>query len=208
MREPGTDWQGTLTRGPIRGSDLRTAWSRTPDTSNHPQLTAAAVSPNGNVIAVANEKGFHLIDRDGTPVPGFELDPDIITFYEGCNDSHRIHPMDFRQAAQGGSASSAWLDGAWRATTNRFVLARFVDEVSKAGTQVSASDALESLSNVSARTSRAFIQDLEEIRKLAEREDILPFIHLLYTSLFGSHVGGHALVERRHGRYDLRHPCI
>lgn len=39
--------------------------------------TAAAVSPNGNVIAVANEKGFYLIDRDGSPVPGFELDPDI-----------------------------------------------------------------------------------------------------------------------------------
>jgi len=41
------------------------------------RTTAAAVSPNGSLIAVANQKGFYLIDRDGTPIADFELDPDI-----------------------------------------------------------------------------------------------------------------------------------
>ena len=101
------------------------------------------------------------------------LDPDIITFYEGRNDSSRIHPMDFRQAAEGARTSSGWLFGAWQGMTRTFVLARFLDEASHVGRQVAADEAIESLKNLSARTSRAFIADLEEIRKLAERRNIL-----------------------------------
>lgn len=69
--------------------------------------------------------------------------------------------------------SPGWLQGAWGVTTRTLVLARFVDGLFEAGAQVSAASALESLRDVSARTSRAFLMDLEEIRELAERRNIL-----------------------------------
>jgi hypothetical protein len=102
---------------------------------------------------------------------GLALDPDVITFYEGRNDSARIRPMDFRQARS--ETSTGWLHGVWNATTSIFILARFVDEQFAAQTQVSADDALESLRNISARTSKAFLLDLDKIRKVAERSNIL-----------------------------------
>jgi hypothetical protein len=104
---------------------------------------------------------------------GLALDPDIITFYEGRNDSYRIHPMNFRQSTQAAQPSPGWLQGAWDLTTRTFVLARFVNGLFEAGAQVSAASALESLRDVSARTSRAFLMDLEELRELAERRNIL-----------------------------------
>jgi len=52
-------------------------------------------------------------------------------------------------------------------------LARFVDEQFPAHTQVSADDALESLRKIGAGTSRWFLSDLDKIRKVAERRDIL-----------------------------------
>ncbi|MEZ5786995.1 MAG: SGNH/GDSL hydrolase family protein [Xanthobacteraceae bacterium] len=104
---------------------------------------------------------------------GIALDPDIITFYEGRNDSYRIHPMDFRQAAEGAQTSAGWLHRAWQEMTYTFVLARFVDGLVQSGRKFSAEEALESLRNLSARTSRAFIADVEEIQKLAEQRSIL-----------------------------------
>jgi hypothetical protein len=103
---------------------------------------------------------------------GLALDPDVITFYEGRNDSARIRPMDFRQARRS-EASMGWLHGAWNAMTSTFILARFVDEQFAAHTQVAADDALESLHTTSARASKVFLQDLEEIREVADRRHIL-----------------------------------
>jgi len=60
-----------------KGLDRVTVDGYTKRLINAKQITAAAISPNGNVIAAANEKGFYLIDREGRPVPGFELDPEI-----------------------------------------------------------------------------------------------------------------------------------
>jgi hypothetical protein len=102
---------------------------------------------------------------------GLALDPDVITFYEGRNDSARILPMDFRQARR--ETSTGWLYGAWNATTRTFILARFVDAQFAAHTQVSANDALESLSNIGSRTSEEFLFDLDTIRKVAKRKSIL-----------------------------------
>lgn len=104
---------------------------------------------------------------------GLDLDPDVVTFYEGRNDSARIRPMDFRQVTRRIKASTSWLDGAWDAMTRTFILARFLDEQFAADAQVSADDALESLRNISARTSKAFLLDLDEIRKVADRRNIL-----------------------------------
>jgi hypothetical protein len=38
---------------------------------------------------------------------GLDLDPDVITFYEGRNDSARLRPMDFRQARTSETSTGA-----------------------------------------------------------------------------------------------------
>jgi hypothetical protein len=103
---------------------------------------------------------------------GLALAPDVITFYEGRNDSARLLPTDFRQARTS-ETSTGWLHGAWDATTRTFILARFIDEQLAANAQVAADDALESLRNISARTSKAFLLNLDKIRMVAERRNIL-----------------------------------
>jgi hypothetical protein len=103
---------------------------------------------------------------------GLALDPDVITFYEGRNDSARLHPMDFRQT-HNSEASTGWLHGLWNGMTRTFIVARFVDEQFAAHTRLAADDALESLRTVSDRTSKVFLQDLEEIREVAKRRNIL-----------------------------------
>ncbi len=47
---------------------------------------------------------------------GLALKPDVITFYEGRNDSNRIHPMEFRQAngVPATSRPASGHDCAWR----------------------------------------------------------------------------------------------
>ena len=103
---------------------------------------------------------------------GLALDPDVITFYEGRNDSVRLSPMDFRQAGSS-ETSTGWLHGVWNATTHTFILARFVDEQFAAHTQVGADDALESLRILGARTSKWFLLDLDKIRQAAKRRNIV-----------------------------------
>lgn len=103
---------------------------------------------------------------------GLTLHPDVITFYEGRNDSARLFPMDFRQT-HSRATSAGWLHGMWNATTHTFILARFVDEQFASRTQVSADDALGSLRNIGSLTSKAFLFDLDKIRKVAERRNIL-----------------------------------
>src|SRR5262245_9641047 len=103
---------------------------------------------------------------------GLALDPDVITFYEGRNDSARLRPMDFRQA-RNIATSTGWLHVAWNATARTFIFARFIDEQFVAYTQVSANDALDSISNIGARTSEEFIFDLDKIRNAAERRNIV-----------------------------------
>jgi hypothetical protein len=53
------------------------------------------------------------------------------------------------------------------------MLARFADEQFAAHSHVSAENALESVRNVGATTSKWFLSDLEEIRQAAERNNIL-----------------------------------
>jgi hypothetical protein len=121
---------------------------------------------------------FAIPDADSNEIramfmaEGLGLDPDVITFYEGRNDSARLRPMDFRQAHQS-ETSAGWPRGLWNATTRTFILARFVDEQFAAHTLVSAEDALASLHNVSAETSKQFLSNLDSIRRMAERRNIL-----------------------------------
>jgi hypothetical protein len=106
---------------------------------------------------------------------GLALAPDVITFYEGRNDSARLRPTDFRQARIS-ETSTGRLHGAWNATTRTFILARFIDERLAANAQVSADDALESLRDISAITSKAFLLNLDKIRRAAERRNIVVIV--------------------------------
>ena len=103
---------------------------------------------------------------------GLDLDPDVVTFYEGRNDSARLRPTDFQQARRN-VTSMGWGHEAWNAMTRTLILARFVDEQFAAHTQVSADDALDSLRDASAITSKSFLSGLDKIRKAAERRNIL-----------------------------------
>src|SRR5262245_28656927 len=102
---------------------------------------------------------------------GLALNPDVITFYEGRNDSAQIRPTDFRESRSETSASL--LHDVWNAITRTFILARFVDEQFAVRSQLLADDALKSLRIISARTSDAFLFDLDKIWKAAERRNIL-----------------------------------
>ena len=70
---------------------------------------------------------------------GLALDPDVLTFYEGRNDSDRLHPLDFR----GGSRDNEPGDGgpvraAWTAVGDRLLVARFVDQALSSRARLSA----------------------------------------------------------------------
>lgn len=105
---------------------------------------------------------------------GMTLKPDVITFYEGRNDSDRLHPMDFRQGSlHSAQASGTRLQSAWNWATHTFILARLVDQVRSSQLQVSSGNALESLDRLSRRTSKAFLLDLDAIRALAAGQNIL-----------------------------------
>jgi hypothetical protein len=102
---------------------------------------------------------------------GLPLDPDIITFYEGRNDSAEIRAMDFRRAGRNGT-SAGRLRAVWDAATRTFILARFVDEQVAHNMQISANDMRE-LRKIGAMTSEEFLFDLDKIRTAAERRNIL-----------------------------------
>ena len=107
---------------------------------------------------------------------GLALDPDIVTFYEGRNDSFKIHPMEFR-----GGRSGEWeqedktgsLTYLKNSVINASLLARLVDEITTNSSRVSADRTLGVLDAVASRTSREFINDLERIRKIAESKGIM-----------------------------------
>lgn len=106
---------------------------------------------------------------------GLALDPDIITFYEGRNDSYQLHPMEFR-----GGDANYWeqdnqpqtLERITESLNNRLLLAKLIDELITNNARVEAEKTLEILDRVASRTSREFIRDLDTIRKIADDRNI------------------------------------
>lgn len=103
---------------------------------------------------------------------GLALHPDVITFYEGRNDSVESRATEFRQADRS-EISTGWLETAWNDAARISLLVRFVDEQAAAHTQASAEETLKSLRDLSAETSEVFLFDLDQIRKAAKRRNIL-----------------------------------
>ena len=96
---------------------------------------------------------------------GIKLQPDILTFYEGRNDSDKVHPMDFKG---GGNEQEQSGPEIWFVLTRKLVVFRFIDQLLFAHTKIDVKHALSAFETVAGRTSREFIGDLNQIRKLAE----------------------------------------
>ena len=100
---------------------------------------------------------------------GIRLRPDIMTFYEGRNDSDKTHPMDFKGGETDDESPKVTFGNL---LTEKLVVFRFVDQLISAKTRHGVDSVRESLDSVASRTSREFLGDLESIRKLAEHYDI------------------------------------
>ena len=104
---------------------------------------------------------------------GLRLDPDLVTFYEGRNDSYLVHPMAFYGGEDGTNGEG--IKKLWYELTRRSLTARFLHEAVTLQARMSAEQTLEILENASETRSREFLTDLEQIRQLMERRGI-PFI--------------------------------
>ena len=100
---------------------------------------------------------------------GIRLRPDIMTFYEGRNDSDKTHPMDFKGGKTDHGAPQATI---WDYLTDKLVVSRFVDQLISTRAKHEVAGVHESLESTAGRTSREFLGDLEAIRKLAENYNI------------------------------------
>ena len=100
---------------------------------------------------------------------GIKLRPDIMTFYEGRNDSDKTHPMDFKGGETYDESPKVTF---WDLLTEKLVAFRFVDQLISTKTRHGVDSVRESLDSVAERTSREFLGDLEAIRKLAGQYDI------------------------------------
>ena len=107
---------------------------------------------------------------------GLALKPDIITFYEGRNDSNQLHPMEFR-GGRNRNDNPAKTKGAfsdlWYELAQRLVLARFIDEMTATYRRISAAETRRSLDRIAERTSREFLVDLRQLHELAKQHNIL-----------------------------------
>ena len=100
---------------------------------------------------------------------GIGLKPDIMTFYEGRNDSDQAHPMDFWGENNDTQASHT---GAWQYLSDKLLMIRFLDQLIATSAKLEDDQVLQKLDSIGGRTSREFIIDLEVIRKLAEQYNI------------------------------------
>lgn len=100
---------------------------------------------------------------------GLALEPDVLTFYEGRNDSARLHPMDFREPEQ--PERRALL-------SNHLLLLRLARELAEGGGEVDLAGDFDLLKSHQERASADFLSDLDHIRKLANEREI----HLLIAN--------------------------
>ncbi len=103
---------------------------------------------------------------------GIALNPDVITFYEGRNDSDRIHPLTF-QGGRNGLEAGDKSRGIWHELSQRSIVARFVSDVIERHSRLSSTESLRLLNTVAGRTSREFLDDIKQIWQLANQRNIL-----------------------------------
>ena len=101
---------------------------------------------------------------------GLSLEPDVITFYEGRNDSDQIHPTTFA----GGASDQR--SGLWYQATQYLLTARFVDQLVSSNRRISAAETEQKLERVASQTAEAFVVDLDSIQKTAEGRGILTVV--------------------------------
>ncbi len=107
---------------------------------------------------------------------GIALDPDVITFYEGRNDSDQVHPLGFvgGEPENGGThGNSEFLQEVWDALSQHLMVAGLVERLWSSRIRISAQETTQRLDRIATRTSQAFLVDLEQIREIAARRGIL-----------------------------------
>ncbi len=107
---------------------------------------------------------------------GVALEPDVITFYEGRNDSYQLHPMDFfggRTEVDGVEQGAGSRDNFWYELSQRLIVARLLDELLTNHARISAEKTNQILERVATRTSQEFLLDLDQLRQVAQRRGIV-----------------------------------
>ena len=100
---------------------------------------------------------------------GIALDPDVMTFYEGRNDSDQVGPVDFI----GGIKDETRLQqGVWQFLTRKIIVFRVIDLMISKNVKMTIEQSREMLQGRAEATSRAFLADLEDILDLARSYDI------------------------------------
>ena len=101
---------------------------------------------------------------------GIALEPDVMTFYEGRNDSDQIGPIDF----VGGIRDETGLQqGIWQFLTRKIIVFRIIDLMVSKNIKLTIDQTRETLEARAEKTSRAFLADLEDIHRLARSYNIL-----------------------------------
>jgi hypothetical protein len=101
---------------------------------------------------------------------GLALSPDVITFYEGRNDSDQIHPTAFDGGRQRDDEPER--RGLWYGVTQRLLTVRFVDELVSSRRRLSAKETTENIERIASRTSKEFLVDLASIWQTARGRGI------------------------------------
>ena len=100
---------------------------------------------------------------------GIALDPDVVTFYEGRNDSDQVHPLDFKGTNQNQSENRR---GIWSFLTEKLLVLRFADQVLQNKAKITAAQTRRNLQSIADQASQSFLADLEVIRQLTKRHGI------------------------------------
>ena len=100
---------------------------------------------------------------------GLGLGPDVVTFYEGRNDSFQVHPATFWG---GGAEQASKPKGLWHLLAQTLVTLRYLDQVAVQNTRFEAEQIKQDLDAEAERTSNEFILDLKQIKLVADEQQI------------------------------------
>ena len=95
---------------------------------------------------------------------GLALQPDIVTFYEGRNDSDRLDPLNFRGGGDGGEQGKYTI---WSQLKTKLLVLHYIDELFSNRAELAAEQARQTMGVIASQISEKFLADLEDIRILA-----------------------------------------
>ena len=110
---------------------------------------------------------------------GIALEPDVMTFYEGRNDSDQIGPVEFI----GGIKDETRMQHAtWQFLTRKVIIFRIIDLMVSKNVKLAIEQTQNTLEFLENRTSQVFLADLEDINNMARSYNILLIVANQQTS--------------------------